>query len=170
MKKTLLLFLGLSLSGAALHAQSVGPSVLDATGGSATISGNTYEYAVGDVTNGATLTSPTLIVTQGVLQPTKTTGINNNGAHPITGLDVYPSPVATTLYLQPHFSGSGRLSYSLYDAGGKLVLTKEAILATGTERQEASVEPLAVGQYTLQVQWLEGSNTLQSAYKIQKLR
>lgn len=153
----------------AARAQSIGPSTLNAGGGSGNIAGATYEYAIGEVVDGATLSSATLVVTQGVLQPTLPTSVAH-GPRAITGLDVFPSPVETILYLQPKMGKRGRLEYSLYDAGGKLVLHNSAVLATGNERQEADVQALAVGQYTLQVSWLEGPNNYTGTYKIQKLK
>jgi hypothetical protein len=64
----------------------------------------------------------------------------------------------------------GTLKYSLYDATGKLVMTKSTALMQGNERQEADVQSLAAGQYTLQVQWLEGTTVQNGVYKIQKLQ
>ena len=170
MKKILLLLPVCALACFAATAQSIGPSTLNAAGGSAVIGGSTFEYAVGDVVAGTTLSSATLVVTQGVLQPART----SQGVHTvatITGLDVYPSPVTDLLYLQPHMTKGGMLQYVLYDAAGKLVLKSgQVALQQGNERQEADVRTLAAGHYLLQVQWTEGGKQLNGAYKIQKIK
>lgn len=164
MRKQLIIS-ALLLCGTAANAQSV----LNSTGGYGMAGGNTFEYALGDVVAGTTLSSSSLVVTQGVLQP----GVATTGIHPIptiTGLQVFPSPVSSTLYLQPDLGRGGVLHYELYDAAGRLVIARNAALQTGNERQEMDVHSLAVGQYMLQVQWQSGAVNSAGAYKIQKLQ
>lgn len=149
--------------------QSVGPFALNATGGSATPGGNTYEYALGQVAAGGTVSGPGIVITPGVLQPEfKTTGVSS--VVPIVALQIFPNPVEKSLFLQPAFGGSGLLQYSLYDAAGRLVLRRDAILHTGSERQTLDLSAMAAGQYQLQLVWQSGTGTAQSAYKIRKIR
>ena len=165
-----LLLLSLMLCTATfVHAQSIGPSAIDAAGGSVSAGGNTYEYAIGQVVAGNTFTAASLVVTPGVLQPVSTTGVTLP-AIAQADLKVFPSPAETTLYLQPAFSGSGSLQYSLYDAAGKLVLSHTVILKSGTERQVLNVAQIAAGQYMLRAMWLQAGITYTSGYKVQKLR
>jgi len=153
------------------RAQSTGPSVLNATGNSQTIAGNTYEYAIGDVISGNSFESPTLVVTPGVLQPA---GEDPNSI-PAPGisaglLQVYPNPASRTLFLQPHFDKEGDLQYVLYDGLGRVVQQRTVRLATGNERQEVPMSAFAAGQYMLQVQWSRNGHARQAAYKIQKIK
>ncbi len=154
----------------AATAQS-GPSVLDAAGGSKTISsGDTYEYAIGQTITGAGYTSSSLVITPGVLQPTdKSTGVKSSGIA-ADELKVFPSPADHTLYLQPGFAGGGTLQYKLLDVAGNTVMQGEALLRNGTERQSLEVSPLAAGQYMLQVLWNKGGQQYAAGYKIQKLK
>lgn len=163
--------LGLALCCAAgAHAQSIGPSIIDAAGGSATAGGNTYEYAIGQTFAGSTFVSATLVVTPGVLQPLdNVTGIHTPG-FAAGDMHVYPNPVTTILYLQPAFSGKGVLVCQLYDAAGKLVLRREQALATGSELQTVDIAALAAGQYVLNVTWQQGGLTRTAGYKVQKLK
>jgi hypothetical protein len=164
-----LLTAGLLAAGGAAQAQSMAPSTIDAAGASVTIGGNTYEYAIGQVMDGSTLNAGSVIITPDVIQPAFTTGVNDNT---ISGneLQVFPSPVETTLFLKPSFSGNGLLQYKLFDAAGKLVLSNEAKLQSGNEQQELDVAKLAAGQYTLQVVWNKSNTAYTAGYKIQKLK
>lgn len=165
----------LTLSGIALYciparAQSIGPSSINAAGGSGTISGNTYEYSIGTLALQQTYSSPSLIVTDGVLQPN--IAPNSVAPPPIAAgqLSVYPNPVLSTLFVQPGFGKSGTLQYVLTDAAGKTVHTQSVALSLGTERQEINMSALAAGQYTLNVTWQQGGKNYATAYKVQKLQ
>jgi hypothetical protein len=166
----ILLTTGLLACGAAAHAQSIGPSTIDAAGSSVTVGGNTFEYAIGQVMDGSTLNAgSSVVITPDVIQPASTTGVNDNTIG-TNELQVFPSPVETTLFLKPAFNGGGSLQYKLFDAAGKLVLSKEARLQLGNEQQELDVAKLAVGQYTLQVVWNKSNTAYTAGYKIQKLK
>jgi len=165
------LLLGLALSGAgSAHAQSLGPTAVDAAGASVTSGSLTYEYAVGQAVSGNTLSSSTLLFTPGVLQPgDNTTSIQ---ASPIsaTDLKIYPNPVESTIFLLPAFSGAGRLQYSLYDVSDRLISTRTVELQSGTERQSLDVVALAAGTYSLRVTWSQAGHSYRSGYLIQKVK
>jgi hypothetical protein len=103
-----------------------------------------------------------------VLQPTTSTGINAT-AGGLDGLQVYPSPVENTLFIQPAFRNGGTLHYTLLDAAGKTVRTGETKLSSGKERQDIDVSAIAAGQYILNIQWQAGSSQSAGTYKVQKL-
>jgi hypothetical protein len=154
----------------AASAQSIGPSAMTAAGGSAAIPGGFHEYAIGQLTSANAYTSASLIVTPGVLQPEfATTGVAMHSLK-AAAVSVYPNPVVTTLFLQPDLKGAGTLSYKLHDAAGRLVLQSTASLVTGGELQRIQMATLAAGQYTLQVEWLQGGQVSSSAFQIQKLK
>ena len=52
-----------------VKAQSITPSVINASGYSGTISGQVFDWSIGEMTLVSTYTGSTLIVTQGLLQP-----------------------------------------------------------------------------------------------------
>ena len=169
LKSILLAFSGMVTLSCA-HAQSVGPSALNATGGSGTIAGNTYEYSIGTINLSQTFSSASLVVTDGVLQPILTP---TNVAQPhisAAQLSVFPNPVSSTLFLQPAFAKGGQLKYMLTDAAGKTITGESHALVTGDERQEINMKHLAAGQYHLTVEWQSGSASFTNAYKIQKIQ
>lgn len=150
-------------------AQSIGPSSLNASGGSKVIGSNTFEYAIGSVVAGTSYISSGLVVTQGTLQPlTSGTGISTPGIA-ASDLSVFPNPAAHNLFIQPRFGKGGTLEYALLDVLGRTVLQKTVVLKQGDERQEIIMSSFATGQYTLNVQWQQQGSTYISAYKIQKL-
>lgn len=167
MKKALLL-LGVCGSTVVAQAQSIGPSTLNATGGSKVINSNTYEYSIGELVT-STFANPNLIVTQGVLQPNLSTSSVGTVPGKISQLKVYPNPVADgQLYLSPSFSGGGKLVYLLTDAAGKTVVSQTLTLQTGKELQTISMNAYAAGQYTLSIEWQDKSGRSSGNYKIQK--
>lgn len=153
---------------AAVRAQSIGPSTVDASGGSAVIAGNTYEYAIGDLL-APTLTGPGIVITPGVLQPRKkTVGIDDRQFFTGT-LNIYPNPTEELVFLQPQFSSGGVLSYTLYDILGRAMQHKDCTLSSGKEKQSLSLKELASGTYTLEVGFKQKGKLYRTAYKIQKI-
>jgi len=149
-------------------AQSIGPSVLNSTGGTAAIGSNTYEWSVGEMTLVGTFAGTGISVTQGVLQPVQnTTGIAGVSIGP-DELRVYPVPATDALYIRPAFTTGGTLCIALLDASGKTVSRKITNLSSGTELQELNVGTLAAGNYLLQIAYETGSTSKQQSYKIQK--
>ncbi len=151
-------------------AQSVGPAVLNTTGGHGTIGDNVFYYAIGDVVSHSTHISDNLVVTHGVLQP-QVSDPNDIPVPVISSSDllVFPNPADYILFLQPHFGGKGVLKFSLSDALGRMLITKEVSLEYGNEQQEIKMAPFAAGQYTLNVQWKQQGKISSNAYKIQKI-
>ena len=150
-------------------AQSIGPAAPDVAGGSKKISGITHEFAIGQVIDGETYLSGLLIATAGVLQPVPFVR-GPDGEIGSTELQIFPDPVVSTIFLQPAFGRGGKLTYSLYDAAGALIMSREAVLADGSERQELGVNHIAGGQYLLRVTWVAGkANPKISGYKILKM-
>lgn len=150
------------------HAQSIGPSTLNATGNSATLSGNTYEYAIGGLI-GNSYVSDNLVVTPYALQPVEpSTGIPTPGIS-VSELSVFPNPASHILYLQPKFGKKGVLEYVITDALGRTIATRKISLEKGNERQEIDMSSFALGQYNLTVQWLQQGKVSLSTFKVQKI-
>lgn len=171
MKHLWTLFISLFFISFGLRAQSIGPSVLNANGGSTSSNGNTYEYAIGGVVAAKTYSSANLVVTPGVLQPL----MDNPNSVQQPGilsenLSVYPNPVDDILFLQPSFGKKGTMIYILSDAKGRTIARREIPLEQGNEQQQIPMSHYAVGQYNLNVQWTAQGKTFISAYKIQKVK
>ena len=152
------------------RAQSIGPSTLDAAGGSAVVGGSTHEWAVGQIMDMSTYISTSLVVTPGVLQPAPTPeGIAEAG--PMQGVEIFPNPVSTDLFVAPAFGKRGALEMQLLDAAGRVVRRQNTELTNGNERQAVPMESLAAGSYLLRLVWTpEGGAAAVGAYTVQKLR
>ncbi len=152
-------------------AQSIGPSEINGNGKSVTSGGKTYEYAIGTVVGMPAYVSGSLVVTPGVLQPfTAESNSVDETAIPPANLSVYPNPVEQTLFLKPAFGKKGKLQYLLLDAAGRTIMTRTADLEHGNEMQQIPMSAYALGQYTLNVSWHQQGKTLNTAYKIQKVK
>ncbi len=168
MKKLLSAFWILSASGA--FAQSIGPSTLNAAGGSATIAGNTYEWSAAEMTMVSTGTGTNLVVTQGVLQPTTpTTSVKDIRLLGADELKVYPVPTRDILYVLPALNQKGDLDLALTDINGRVVLQQTAHLTTGNEKQEINMSALSAGNYFLNAVFTGSESAQQTSFKIQKL-
>ena len=134
------------------RAQSIGPSTIDAAGGSAGLSGNTYEWSVGDMAVITTYTSGSLVVTQGTLQPFNIpTGINKITLDQM--LKAYPNPATNTVFLEYNLDNAGKLDYVLQDIAGKTVQQKTLSITPGSNKEAISMSALANAVYMLNVSY-----------------
>lgn len=167
MKRMLVIIWLLAATGA--FAQKAGPSTLNASGGSKQIGANTFEWSVAEMTVVNTYSSPTLVLTQGILQPMVwPTGINTNTAAQHGDIQIYPNPVENELTLQCDFSGGGKLHYVLLDITGKTIKANEEQLASGKEKIRIDFSGLATGDYLLQVIYRQQDISATSSFKIAK--
>lgn len=169
MKKRALLLLGAVAGTLAASAQSIGPSTLNSAGGSTVISGNTYEWSLGEMTVVSTYSGVNLVVTQGLLQPANLSNSIHEHQLSAGALQVFPNPAEDVLYLQPAFKQGDKLSFALLDMTGKTILREEKTLVTGTELQTIRLTALAAGNYMLQVVLVSAGENYNAGYKVQKL-
>jgi hypothetical protein len=152
-----------------LALDSEAQTTINATGNSATIQGNVFEYSIGEMVLVNTTTSANLIVTQGLLQPT------NNATKQTTHLDlssiehqvlVFPNPTENILFVQPTL-GLVVNSILVFDATGKQIFTMlKPTLAT---KYKLNLTSFATGNYFLAINTSDalGNEKVQS-FKIQK--
>lgn len=149
--------------------QSIGPSVINSSGGSAVIAGNTYEFSVGELIS-TTSSGPGIVIIQGVLQPSvEPTGIDDKQFF-ADNLKLFPNPAEDVVFLQPAFAKGGKLSCNLYDALGRIISQSEFILSSGKEKQTISLKMLASGTYMLDVTYKQTGKDYHTAYKVQKVQ
>lgn len=154
----------LVLCAQAVYAQ---PTVLNSTGGSAAVGGNTYEWSVGELVV-HTVSTPSVVVTQGLLQPMPP-GVSVGSVNAIAGdVQVYPNPAKDILVLQPALAAGSRLNYTLLDITGRTIYTAEARLHTGHEKQSISISALPAGNYIVQVQAQQPDGVSHATFKICK--
>lgn len=171
MKRKLLMLAALAAqSFAVLQAQDIGPSILNSAGGGGTLSGNSYDWSVGEMALISTFTSSNLVVTQGLLQPTSGTTSINDVLLPASALAVYPNPASDVVYLKPLLKTGDKLNWYLTDITGKVVVNQGVILQTGSDIQTLQFAQLAAGNYLLHVAVVSGDNRYNNNYKIQKVK
>lgn len=168
MKKQVLVLFWTIVAAVAAHAQSIGPSTLNAAGGGGNISGNSFDYSIGEMTVVSTYTSPSLVVTQGVLQPPD--GPSAVVIEDLPGLNVYPNPASTVVNISYQATVSSKLTYTLLDMSGKTITRNTQDVDPGNFATQVSVSQLPAATYMLQVILQDGNNTRTSSYKIQKLQ
>ena len=145
-------------------AQSIGPSTINAAGGSATVGGNTHEWSIGEMTIVSTNTAGSVTVTHGVLQPFKSSTLVNDPAF-ASLLNVFPNPAQSILSIRHSDLGTGAIAYALTDATGKIVARRSEPLA-GPATHTLNIEPLAAGVYLLSIE----AGSRKAAFTITKAR
>ncbi|WP_158605945.1 T9SS type A sorting domain-containing protein [Taibaiella sp. KBW10] len=169
MKSTLLIIV-LGTIGYCSQAQSISPSTLNATGGSAAISGNTYEWSIGEMTLVHTATAGSITVTQGLLQPRPAQVGINDVQLTYDQLSVYPNPTDNFVYLETNLNAAIAVQYGLYDVLGKSLMNKEYKVASGKDRMKIDLSPFAAGNYFLKVTVQQQGRSYQNSFEIKKIK
>lgn len=167
--KHLLICAVLCLSASAYAQPAQYTSTVNAAGGSNNISGNNYEWSVGEMAVVSTGTASNIIVTQGVLQPTQSAGsvaelsLSKN-------VKVYPVPTKSMVYAEYDFVTKGKLDYELTDITGKLVYQGHKEVPAGTGKISVNMEHLPNASYMLQVYFTPSSGERSAAaFKLEKI-
>ncbi len=169
MKKRILL---IPLALAALtgvQAQSIGPSTLNATGGSKVIGSQEFEWSVGEMTMVSTFTGSSVIVTQGVLQPSADRTAVPNAPGLSSQLQVFPNPATSVVNFRYTSASEGTLNYRLIDMTGKVIISQSMNVKQGANEQQVDLTSLACATYFLEITMnTSGSETI--SYKVQKIK
>lgn len=148
--------------------QSITPSVINNSGGSGTIGGNTYEWSVGEIMVN-TFTTSSIIVTEGVLQP-NLSATSIAAAPTIQGISVFPNPANSVVNIQLEARSEGSLVYRLMDVAGRTITEQSTEVKAGTVNRQVDIKQLACANYMLQVFYrTPGAQEQVSTFKIQKL-
>lgn len=169
LKMILLVFI--SCSSPALFAQQA----INVSSHSAKIDGAVFDYSIGEMTSISTEHTAGLIVTQGILQP-HATAQTGNAPQQNPGLSgnsdlikVYPNPTENLLFVESVEPADAAISYSLYDATGKLILNDEVLWKAGANKFSLHLQTLAAGSYYLLIRKSTASATAENfSFKIQK--
>ncbi|MBK8145776.1 MAG: T9SS type A sorting domain-containing protein [Bacteroidetes bacterium] len=141
---------------------------------STTINGATFDYSIGEMTLVSTERNATLIVTQGLLQPTDSRKGNQaqpaNTNIPLSDLiKVYPNPTENILNIESYENANAVISYQLFDATGKVILSEKAVWQTGSNKITLDLKSYASGSYYLMIRKPNPDGILNNfSYKIQK--
>ena len=169
MKRSLLLLTILTVVSAAFGQKNT-PVTINAVGGQSVVNNNTYEWSIGELVLVNTFSSPSLVVTQGVLQPFQKDNSVDPANYLASNLKLYPVPTDATLYLQPNFSAGSKLNYVILDITGKQLMKQEVQLASGIERQTINMSAFASATYIVTVQLTEQSKTYLQSFKVEKIK
>lgn len=176
-KNYICMFLMLVLFGASARSQTTSaPQTVNVSGG---YNDNPsfyyrYEWSVGEASVIETLSSPTLVVTAGVLQPGTNNPASNNTNEEwgTEEIKIYPNPLITELEVSILSKQKGKISMMLYDATGRMIGNRQFDYY-GTGRIEKwNFTRFATGQYLLKVilDPQPGSVTKKGTFKVQKLK
>jgi len=149
-------------------AQSVGPATLNAAGGSTAVSGNTYEWSVGEMVLVHTVSTSGLVVTQGILQPMlQVTGINDNNIA-LEGINIYPNPASDRLNIKFNLDRNLDITLKLTDISGREQYLKKIKNHNGSALITMDFKAYAAGAYMLQVITTDKIKTYTNTFKVIK--
>jgi hypothetical protein len=162
-------------------AQSIGPSVINSTGGSYNQPANNFnlDWSVGEmplVASFETSGSNVYYLTNGFLQPTKLGHIKEARVIPAavteskTEIHIFPNPAVSYVDVTVHMPDTGRVRLSLYNVLGREVYAKEAVIDGGNHVIHIPMVGLAQGSYFLNVEWQAQGLLRKNAYTIIKLQ
>ena len=141
---------------------------------SAIINGAKFDYSIGEMTLVTTERNANLIVTQGLLQPTGSgSGTQSQPGNTQIALSdlikVYPNPTENILNVESIENADAEISYQLFDATGKVVLSEKAMWKAGNNKVSLDLKNYAAGSYYLMIR-KPNANGIQEnfSYKIQK--
>lgn len=153
-----------------IRAQTLSPTILNSSGGSGLINGVHYDYSFGELTLIQTFSSPTLIVTQGLLQTrtdTAAAGINDHALNK-PKITVFPNPAQQLLSFESEYETGGKMLYELMDITGKLVASKQFSFSAGKVRETIDLSMLPASTFLLKITIDQGKETFIQTSKIQK--
>lgn len=170
--KTAILFLAFTFSGFGLsYGQSIGPSIINSTGGSAAAGGRLYDWSVGELVMVSTFYGNNVTVTQGVLQNEISIGVGIANANIGGMIEVFPNPSSNIVNLRFNAATKGAFSYRFLDMAGRVLLRNDGDINSGSNTQQLNIAEFAAATYMLEVVFkARGGNEEMASYKIQKLK
>ena len=169
------LFVGLICMAGYVKGQTVTPSILNTSGGTYTNANSYYrfDWSVGEMTIIETFVKPTVILTNGVLQP----GTEQKPISPFTqifGKDeyrIFPNPTTGKFEFDITLDQKGDFIFALLDASGKMISKQSFFYSAGglSKIVKFDITNFANGVYSLYVTFQPNGSTRKSFFKIIKL-
>ncbi len=153
------------------HSQRISPSIINSTGGTASVGKYFVDWSLCEVTLTSTFSTPNLIVTQGVLQNNpdgNPTDIHN----PVSfkkNVKVFPNPSKDILYMQSEEKSESKFQYALLDINGKIIFNNTTGVSLSETIQAIDLSGLPSGIYILQIRESKKEQSLTQSYKVQKI-
>jgi hypothetical protein len=174
MQRTKILSLASIVFFSAMSLQGFSQQGINVSSHSATIQGLKFDYSIGEMTLVSTERNANLIVTQGLLQPSS----SGSGASAQPGnaqialsdlIKVYPNPTENILFVESFENADAAISYQLFDAAGKIVLSEKVNWQAGPNKLTLDLKNYAAGSYYLMIRKPNAQGIVDNfSYKIQK--
>jgi hypothetical protein len=174
MHRTKILSLAFIAFFSVVSARSFAQQGINVSSHSATINGLKFDYSIGEMTLITTERTANLIVTQGLLQPTgsgsdATSQPGNTHIGLSDVMKVYPNPTENILFVESNESADAEISYQLFDATGKIVLSEKISWTAGPNKFSLDLKNYAAGAYYLMIRKPNSQGMMENfSYKIQK--
>jgi hypothetical protein len=127
-----------------------------------------HTYSVAEMAIVHTAKSNRLIITQGQLQMDGVVQNVSESKLPFT-VATYSNPASNVINLELHLMQSANIDWQLFDASGKMLISNNALLKTGSHKIPIDVSAFANGQYVLKTQIKINQNIYQQSNSIQKI-
>jgi hypothetical protein len=149
MKK--LLFALLVLSGFCTSAQTIAPSILNASGGATIINSNTYEWSIAEMVDVATYNTGSNFVTTGLLQPLEEKLSVHLLPNSNTSVSIYPNPFTSIINLNIKSDEIQDIQIIVKNMLGQLVYQQAFTLMSNNDVVQINLNQLSVGPYVIEV-------------------
>jgi hypothetical protein len=149
MKK--LLFAFLVLSGFCTSAQTIAPSILNASGGATIINSNTYEWSIAEMVDVATYNTGSNFVTTGLLQPLEEKLSVHLLPKSNTSVSIYPNPFTSIINLNIKSDEIQDIQIIVKNMLGQLVYQQAYTLMSNNDVVQINLNQLSVGPYVIEV-------------------
>lgn len=131
--------------------QSISPSTINVAGTSSTLNTNVYEWSLGEMVAVNTLTTPEVILSQGLLQgEIIITAVSDEGETEIE-IAVFPNPTSEFVYIQANDGDFEDVRLQILDAKGGLIAIKHCGELNAQETTEYDMTTHPVGTYFLKI-------------------
>jgi hypothetical protein len=149
MKK--LLFALLVLSGFHSSAQTIAPSILNASGGATIINSNSYEWSIAEMVDVATYNTGGNFVTTGLLQPLEEKLSIHLIPNSNNSVSIYPNPFTSIINLNIKSDDIQDIQIIVKNMLGQLVYQQAYTLMSNNDVVQISLHQLSVGPYVIEV-------------------
>jgi hypothetical protein len=146
-----LLFPLLVLSGFQTSAQTIAPSILNASGGATIINSNTYEWSIAEMVDVATYNTGGNFVTTGILQPLEEKLSIHLLPNSNTSVSIYPNPFTSIINLNIKSEDLNAIQIVVKNMFGQLVYQQEYTLMSNNDVVQINLNHLSVGPYVIEV-------------------
>lgn len=134
-----------------IYAQSISPSIINASGGTAILNSNTYEWSIAEMVSVATYSTTSNFVTTGILQPLEEKLSIHLLPNSNASISIYPNPFTSLISLNVKSDDLKDIQIEVKNLLGQLVYQQDYTLQSNNETILVNLNHLSVGPYVIQV-------------------